>query len=170
MYSIHRMQQNLKLWQMAKGANLEGKGLRKMAVALKLASKWQGCHSQKSVSWASSSCRVNMHIHACMCDFVPVAGTQLPWREVLTASGQLSVAQLYQNSCAGQELKELKFLTATASRNPLHRNNYVSKTLFSLALFTSYFTHQNKAIISSSRTGNTSQGLPGMSTWNRLQV
>lgn len=124
-----------------------------MAVPLK-------CLSPEQVLAAVFTC-TSMHVR------VPVAGTQLPCREVLTASGQLSVAQLCQNSCAGQELKELKFLTATASRNLLRRNNYVSKTPFSLALFTSYFTHQNKAIISPSRTRNTLlQGLPGMSTRN----
>ena len=84
-----------------------------------------------------------------MCDCVCAAGTLLPCREVLIASGQLSAAHLCQNSYAGQELKELKSLIATASRNPLCRNNYMSKIPFSLALFTLvYFIYQYKVYLS----------------------
>lgn len=101
-----------------------------------------------------------MRTHARMCDYVCVAGTLLPCREVLIASGQLSAVHLCQNSCAGQELKELKSLIAIASRNPLSRNNYTGKIPFSLTLFTLWCilytsTKCTLVLITASKASNT---------------
>lgn len=117
-----------------------------------------------------------MHTHACMCDCECEAGAPLPCREVLTASGPPSAAQLCQNSYAGQVLKELKFLIARASRSPLCRNNYTSKTPFSLAALTPWCilytsTGRTLAIISASRTRDTLlQSTPWISLRNTPQV
>lgn len=105
-----------------------------------------------------------------MCDSVRVAGTLLPCREVLIASGQLSAAHLCQNSYAGQELKELKSLIAIASRNPLCRNNYMNKIPFSLAFyFVVYFIHQYKVYLSCHHCIQNQQHFAAKDTLNRYE-
>lgn len=63
----------------------------------------------------------------------------IPCREVLIVLGQLCAGHLCQNSCAGQELKELNSLIVTASRKPLCRNDYKSKIQFLVTLFTLWY-------------------------------
>lgn len=80
-----------------------------------------------------------------------------PGREVLIALGQLCAEHLCQNSCAGQELKELNSLIATASRKPLCKNDYKSRIPFLVALFTLWCilytsTKCTSAAITKSRT------------------